>query len=120
MAINFTNTGYINFNKEYNKVLKNGALTVSISFSNKIVKDGKEEYKQQYINGLIPAKFVDEIKPLIGKLVDMQGVLTFSNVVHGKGYLNATIFKVTEHAIKTEEQDKNDFILKQDEIGLPF
>lgn len=108
MAINFTNTGFINFNKDYNKVLKNGAVTVSISTS---TKQADGTFEQQYINGLIPAKFVDEIKPLIGKLVDMQGVLTFSNVEHGKGYLNATIFKATEHAVKTEEQD---------EIDLPF
>lgn len=108
MAINFTNTGFINFNKDYNKVLKNGAVTVSISTS---TKQADGTFEQQYINGLIPAKFVDEIKPLIGKLVDMQGILTFSNVEHGKGYLNATIFKATEHAIKTEEQD---------EIDLPF
>lgn len=108
MAINFTNTGFINFNKDYNKVLKNGAVTVSISTS---TKQADGTFDQQYINGLIPAKFVDEIKPLIGKLVDMQGVLTFSNVEHGKGYLNATIFKATEHAIKTEEQD---------EVDLPF
>lgn len=108
MAINFTNTGFINFNKDYNKVLKNGAVTVSISTS---TKQADGTFEQQYINGLIPAKFVDEIKPLIGKLVDMQGVLTFSNVDHGKGYLNATIFKATEHAVKTEEQD---------EIDLPF
>lgn len=108
MAINFTNTGFINFNKDYNKVLKNGAVTVSISTS---TKQADGTYEQQYINGLIPAKFVDEIKPLIGKLVDMQGVLSFTNVEHGKGYLNATIFKATEHAIKTEEQD---------EVNLPF
>lgn len=116
MAINFTNTGFINFNNEYNKVLKNGAVTVSISTSI-LQEDGK--YKQQYINGLIPAKCVDEIKPLIGKLVDMQGVLTFSNVVHGKGYLNATIFKATEHEIKTEQQDEIN-TAQQDEINLPF
>ena len=108
MAIIFTNTGFINFNKEYNKVLKNGAVTVSISISEKQA-DGT--FEQQYINGLIPAKFVEEIKPLIGKLVDMQGILSFTNVEKGKGYLNATIFKATEHAIKTEEQD---------EINLPF
>lgn len=108
MAINFTNTGFINFNKDYNKVLKNGAVTVSISTS---TKQADGTFEQQYINGLIPAKFVDEIKPLIGKLVDMQGVLSFTNVEHGKGYLNATIFKATEHAIKTEEQD---------EVNLPF
>lgn len=108
MAINFTNTGFINFNKDYNKVLKNGAVTVSITTS---TKQADGTFEQQYINGLIPAKFVDDIKPLIGKLVDMQGVLTFSNVEQGKGYLNATIFKATEHAIKKEEQD---------EIDLPF
>ena len=108
MAINFTNTGFINFNKDYNKVLKNGAVTVSISTS---TKQADGTFEQQYINGLIPSKFVDEIKPLIGKLVDMQGVLSFTNVEHGKGYLNATIFKATEHAIKTEEQD---------EVILPF
>lgn len=106
MALNFTNTGFINFNKDFNKVLKNGAVTVSISTS---TKNADGTFDQQYINGLIPAKFVDEIKPLIGKLVDMQGVLTFSNVEHGKGYLNATIFKATEHAIKTEQQDEIDF-----------
>lgn len=120
MAINFTNTGFINFNEEYNKVLKNGAVTVSISISN---KNENGTFTQQYINGLIPAKFVDEIKPLIGKLVDMEGVLTFSNVVHGKGYLNATIFKATKHEIKTKEQDKLDLPFKteeQDEIDLPF
>lgn len=100
MAINFTNTGFINFNKDYNKVLKNGAVTVSISTS---TKQADGTFEQQYINGLIPAKYVDEIKPLIGKLVDMQGVLSFTNVEHGKGYLNATIFKATEHAIKTVE-----------------
>lgn len=108
MAINFSNTGFINFNKDYNKVLKNGAVTVSISTS---TKQADGTFEQQYINGLIPAKFVDEIKPLIGKLVDMEGVLSFTNVEHGKGYLNATIFKATEHAIKTEEQD---------EVNLPF
>lgn len=108
MAINFTNTGFINFNKEYNKVLKNGAVTVSISTS---TKQADGTFEQQYINGLIPAKFVDEIKPFIGKLVDMEGVLSFTNVEKGKGYLNATIFKATEHAIKTEEQD---------EVILPF
>lgn len=108
MAINFTNTGFINFNKDYNKVLKNGAVTVSISTS---TKQADGTFEQQYINGIIPAKFVDDIKPLIGKLVDMQGVLSFTNVEKGKGYLNATIFKATEHAIKTEEQD---------EINLPF
>lgn len=108
MAINFTNTGFINFNKDYNKVLKNGAVTVSISTS---TKQADGTFEQQYINGLIPAKFVYEIKPLIGKLVDMEGVLSFTNVEKGKGYLNATIFKATEHAIKTEEQD---------EVILPF
>lgn len=108
MAINFKNTGFINFNKEYNKVLKNGAVTVSISTS---TKQADGTFEQQYINGLIPAKFVDEIKPLIGKLVDVEGVLSFSNVEKGKGYLNATIFKATEHEIKTEELD---------EINLPF
>lgn len=108
MALNFTNTGFINFKEDYNKVLKNGAVTVSISISEKQA-DGT--FEQQYINGLIPAKFVDNIKPLIGKLVDMEGILSFTNVEKGKGYLNATIFKATEHTIKTEEQDK---------IKLPF
>lgn len=110
MAINFTNTGFINFNKDYNKKLKNGAITVSISTS---TKQADGTFEQQYINGLIPAKFVDDITPFIVNktLVDMSGILTFSNVEHGKGYLNATIFKATEHAIKTEEQD---------EVNLPF
>lgn len=109
MALNFTNTGYINFNKEYNKVLKNGAITVSISVSKKQA-DGT--FEQQYINGLIPEKYVQSIKPLLGKLVDMRGVLDFSNVEHGKGYLNATIFDVKPH--ETKEQPM------EDELELPF
>ena len=29
--INFTNVGFVNFNKDYNKVLKSGAITASMS-----------------------------------------------------------------------------------------
>ena len=42
--INFTNTGFVNFNKDYNKVLKSGAITASMSTSQKN-KEGEYENK---------------------------------------------------------------------------
>ena len=53
MALTFQTIGFINFNKEYNKVLKSGSITVSFTAS---VKNQAGEYQTQYFNGLIPAK----------------------------------------------------------------
>ena len=53
MALTFSTIGFINFNKEYNKILKSGSITVSFTAS---VKNQAGEYETQYFNGLIPAK----------------------------------------------------------------
>ena len=103
--INFKNTGFVNFNKEYNKVLKSGAITASMSTSQKN-KEG--EYENKYVNVMITKKALD--KSLLNKkLVDVEGFITQSEN-DGKKYNNFVITKMTEH-VKKEETD---------EIDLPF
>ena len=103
--INFTNTGFVNFNKEFNKVLKSGAITASMSFSQKN-KEG--EYENKYVNVMIPKKALD--KSLLNKkLCDVEGFVTQSEN-EGKKYNNFVITKMTEHVKKQET----------DEIDLPF
>ena len=57
MALQFNTIGFINFNKDYNKVLKSGSITVSFTSSEKN-KDG--EYVKQYFNSLIPSKLAQK------------------------------------------------------------
>ena len=103
--INFTNTGFVNFNKDYNKVLKSGAITASMSTSQKN-EDG--EYENKYVNVMIPKKALD--KSLLNKkLVNVEGFITQSEK-DGKKYNNFVITKMTEHVKKQETDD----------IDLPF
>ena len=102
--INFINTGFVNFNKGYNKVLKSGAITASMSMSQKN-KDG--DYENKYVNVMITKKALD--KSLLNKkLCDVEGFITQSEN-NGKKYNNFVITKMTEH-VKKEETD----------IDLPF
>lgn len=106
MSLQFQTAGYINFNKDYNKVLKSGAITVSFTSSTKN-KDG--EYETQYFNAIIPAKVKEQIKKLINKeLCDIKGVINPAE----KGYVNFTILEVEKHQ---SEQTK-----KIEETDLPF
>ena len=90
--INFQNTGFVNFSKEYNKVLKSGAITASMSTSQKN-KDG--DYENKYVNVMITKKALD--KSLLNKkLVDVEGFITQSEN-DGKKYNNFVITKMTEH-----------------------
>lgn len=103
--INFQNTGFVNFNKDYNKVLKSGAITASMSFSQKN-KEG--EYENKYVNVMITKKALD--KSLLNKkLVDVEGFITQSEN-DGKKYNNFVITKMREH-VKKEETDV---------VDLPF
>lgn len=103
--INFTNTGFVNFNKDYNKVLKSGAITASMSMSQKN-KEG--EYENRYVNVMITKKALD--KSLLNKkLCDVEGFITQSEN-GGKKYNNFVITKMKEHVKKQET----------DEIDLPF
>lgn len=103
--INFQNTCFVNFNKDYNKVLKSGAITASMSFSQKN-KEG--EYENKYVNVMITKKALD--KSLLNKkLVDVEGFVTQSEN-DGKKYNNFVITKMREH-VKKEETDV---------VDLPF
>ena len=103
--INFKNTGFVNFNKDYNKVLKSGAITASMSFSQKN-KEG--EYENKYVNVMITKKALN--KTLLNKkLVDVEGFITQSEN-DGKKYNNFVITKMTEHVKKQ----------KTNVIDLPF
>lgn len=92
MALQFDTIGFINFNPDYNKKLKSGAITVSFTASQKN-KDG--EYETQYFNGLVPAKLVANAKEVIKtkKLVKISGVVSPAS----KGYVNFTILKIEEY-----------------------
>lgn len=103
--INFQNTCFVNFNKDYNKVLKSGAITASMSMSQKN-KEG--EYENKYVNVMITKKALD--KSLLNKkLVDVEGFITQSEN-DGKKYNNFVITKMREH-VKKEETDV---------VDLPF
>lgn len=106
MALQFNTIGFINFNKDYNKVLKSGAITVSFSSSQKN-KDG--EYEKQYFNGVIPAKLAQHVKPFLNKeLVKISGIASPSQ----KGYVNFTILEVEPYKKETKSDET--------EIDLPF
>lgn len=107
--LNVKTTGFINFNDKFNKVLKNGAVTVSVSHS---VRQADGEYKNEYINGIIPAKFVEDVKPMIGKLVDISGSMTLTPTEKGQVYANLTIFEAKEHQKKESKQETT--------VTLPF
>ena len=100
--INFQNTGFVNFNKDYNKVLKSGAITASMSTSQKN-KEG--EYENKYVNVMITKKALD--KSLLNKkLCDVEGFITQSEN-DSKKYNNFIITKMTEH-VKKHETDEDD------------
>lgn len=106
MALQFTTIGFINFNKDYNKVLKSGAITVSFSTS---VKNKNEEYENQYFNGLIPSKLAQKVKPFLNKeIVKISGIASPAK----KGYVNFTILEVEQY----QKQTKSD----ETDIDLPF
>lgn len=103
--INFTNTGFVNFNKNFNKVLKSGALTASMSMSEKN-KDG--EYETKYVNVMILKKAVDK-KLINNELCDVNGFITQTEN-NGKKYNNFVITEMTKHVKKEKTNDD----------GLPF
>lgn len=106
MSLQFQTVGFINFNKDYNKIFSSGAITVSFTSSSKN-KDG--EYETQYFNAIVPDKVRDKIKPLINKeLCNIKGVITPAK----KGYVNFTILEVAKHQSKQTEQNE--------ESDLPF
>lgn len=107
MSLQFNTIGFINFSNEYNKVLESGAITVSFTASSKD-KDGN--FQTQYFNGLVPAKLVGRVKPLLNnELCDIKGVVNPAE----KGYVNFTILEVGKHVKKETKQTKED-------IKLPF
>lgn len=107
MALQFQTIGFINFNKEYNKVLKSGAITVSFTSS---VKNQDGEYETQYFNGLIPAKLAQKVKPFLNKkeLLKISGIATPAQ----KGYINFTILEIEQY----QKQTKSD----NTDIDLPL
>lgn len=107
MALQFSTIGFINFNKDYNKVLKSGAITVSFTSS---VKNQDGEYETQYFNGLIPSKLAQKVKPFLNKeIVKISGVASPAQ----KGYINFTILQVEQY-----KKEKNNFEITDDD--MPF
>ena len=102
MAVEFKNTGFINFNKEYNKKLKSGAITASMSTS---VKDNNE-WVTKYFNIVIVADKVKEAGKFIKEntLVDVTGFATPTK----NGYLSFIVTDVKEHISEDEEVNLED------------
>ena len=102
MALQFSTIGFINFNKEYNKVLKSGSITVSFTAS---VKNQDGEYQTQYFNGLIPAKLSQNAKEFINtkQLVKISGIASPAQ----KGYINFTILEIEQYQ-KEQKSDDTD------------
>ena len=102
MALTFSTIVSINFNKEYNKILKSGSITVSFTAS---VKNQVGEYETQYFNGLIPAKLSQNAKEFINtkQLVKISGIASPA----AKGYINFTILGI-EQDQKEEKSDYTD------------
>lgn len=110
MALQFTTIGFINFNKDYNKVLKSGAITVSFTSS---VKNQDGEYETQYFNGLIPSKLAQKVKPFLNKeIVKISGVASPAK----KGYVNFTILEVEKY--QKQKKEENNFEITDD--IMPF
>ena len=107
MALQFSTIGFINFNKEYNKVLKSGAITVSFTSS---VKNQDGEYQTQYFNGLIPAKLAQNAKEFINtkQLAKISGIASPAK----KGYISFTILEIEQY----QKSDYTDI----DIADLPF
>ena len=110
MALTFQTIGFINFNKEYNKVLKSGSITVSFTAS---VKNQAGEYQTQYFNGLIPAKLSQNAKEFINtkQLAKISGIASPA----AKGYINFTILEIEQYQ---KEKQQNHFEVTDDMI--PF
>lgn len=108
MSLQFNTIGFINFSKEYNKVLKSGAITVSFTTSTKD-KDGN--YQTQYFNGLVPKKLANRVKPFINAKEPclIKGVVNPAE----KGYVNFTILEVGKYV-------KKDNVKAEEDVDLPF
>ena len=112
MAMEFKNTGFINFNKEYNKKLKSGSLTASMSTS---VKD-KGEWVTKYFNIVIVGDKVKEVGKFIKEntLVDVTGFAVPSK----KGYISLIVTDVKEHISEDEEGNLQRLELVDEEGNL--
>ena len=100
MALTFQTIGFINFSKEYNKVLQSGSITVSFTAS---VKNKDGQYETQYFNGLIPAKLAQNAKEFINtkQLAKISGVASPAQ----KGYINFTILEIEQYQKETKSDE---------------
>lgn len=100
MAIQFTNKGFLNFNKKYNKVFHSGAFTASMTTTQKV----KEQYETKYFNILVRKELRETFKKAIkdNQLVEVEGFATPAD----KGYVNFVINTITP-VDKSNEQDED-------------
>lgn len=103
--MNFTNIGFLSFNSKYDKELKSGAITCSMTVSD---KNADGEYETGYINCLIPKKC---ITPLIKKALKQSSkkekspLLNISGVIKMNGkYADAFIFEAKEYTKDDPDQ----------------
>lgn len=109
MALQFSTIGFINFSKEYNKVLQSGSITVSFTSS---IKNKDGQYETQYFNGLIPAKLAQNAKEFVNtkQLAKISGIASPAQ----KGYINFTILEIEQYQKETKSDET------EVDIDFPF
>lgn len=105
MAIQFTNKGFLNYNKKYNRVFSTGAFTASMTTTQKV----KEQYETKYFNVLVRKELQTRFKKAIeeNELVEVEGFATPAE----KGYVNFvinTINSVKDSSTNIEEDETDD------------
>lgn len=107
MAIQFTNKGFLKFNKKYNKIFSSGAFTASMTTTQKV----KEQYETKYFNVLVRKELKAQFKKAVkdNQLVEVEGFATPSD----KGYVNFVINTITQLEKSTEKDEDS-------ENDLPF
>lgn len=104
MAIQFTNKGFLNFNKKYNKVFSTGAFTASMTTTQKV----KKQYETKYFNVLVRKELRGRFKKAVteNELVEVEGFATPAD----KGYVNFVINTINfvESSDVSNEEDETD------------
>ena len=102
MAIQFTNKGFLNFNKKYNKVFSTGAFTASMTTTQKV----KGQYETKYFNVLVRKELQERFKKAVkeNELVEVEGFSTPAE----KGYVNFVINTINSSNDSNEEDETDD------------
>lgn len=111
--MNFSNIGFLNFNTKYNKELKSGAITCSMTVSN---KNQEGEYETQYISAIVPKQYRTDLidgclkssaKREKSKLLEIKGFITMNGAYANAVVTKAKIYQSQEEALASAYDTPN-------------